>query len=266
MNVQLVVFDWAGTVIDFGSCAPAAAFVAVFAKHGLTVSATEARGPMGTHKKDHLRRMLEDESIRQRWRQRHGRDWVEPDLEAMYRQLVPLQMDTIREHAALVPTVVDVVAELRQRGLKIGGTTGYFREAAALCAALAEEQGYRPDANVCGDDVPTGRPAPWMVYRIMEQLGTYPPASVVKVGDTLVDIEEGLNAGCWSGAVLASSSELGLSAPEYAALPAIERDRRLAELRERFLRAGAHFIVDDLAELPTTLDEINSRLARGEKP
>jgi phosphonoacetaldehyde hydrolase len=151
-------------------------------------------------------------------------------------------------------------------GAKIGGTTGYFREAADLCLELAKKQGYEPDANVCGDDVPVGRPAPWMVYRVMEKLGTCPPATVVKLGDTVIDIEEGLNAGCWSGAVLSSSSEMGMPALEYAALPTAERTRRLAEVRQRFQKAGAHFTVDTLFTLPSVVHDISGRLSRGEKP
>lgn len=266
MRVSLVVFDWAGTAIDFGSCAPAGAFVSVFEARGVRVSHAEARRPMGTHKKEHLRTMLLDQEIRRRWRDRYGKDWSEQDLEAMYRDLVPMQLEAIRQHDTLLPGLLEAVAWLRGNGVKVGGTTGYFREAADLCAGLARGQGYEPDANVCGDDVPAGRPAPWMVYRVMEKLGAYPPASVVKVGDTLVDIEEGLNAGCWSGAVLSSSSEMGLPALEYAALPSAERNRRLAEVRHKFLKSGAHFTVDTLFGLPSAVEDIARRLGRGEKP
>jgi phosphonoacetaldehyde hydrolase len=51
MAIRLVVFDWAGTVIDFGCCAPVAAFRDAFAKLGVPVSVAEARAPMGLHKK-----------------------------------------------------------------------------------------------------------------------------------------------------------------------------------------------------------------------
>src|SRR5262245_46534393 len=102
MQVSLVVFDWAGTVIDFGSCAPAASFVSVFEEHGVRVSHAEARKPMGTHKKDHLRIMLQDDNIRRRWRDKHGHDWTENDLELMYSELVPKQLKAIHEHDSLV--------------------------------------------------------------------------------------------------------------------------------------------------------------------
>lgn len=266
LEIRLVVFDWAGTVIDFGSRAPAAAFVELFTARGVPVSEAEARGPMGTHKKDHLIAMLNDIGIRQRWREQHGRDWTSDDVEAMYQNLVPLQLATVERHADLIPGLPECVAELRAKGIRLGGTTGYFREAAARVLEAAGRQGYTPDANVCGDDVLAGRPAPWMVFRAMEAVGVYPPAAVLKIGDTRVDVEEGRNAGCWSAAVTSSSSEMGLSLADYTALSPGEKTRRLEELRRRFEAAGAHAVIETLHEVPALVARINERLARGERP
>jgi phosphonoacetaldehyde hydrolase len=261
-----VIFDWAGTTVDFGSCAPVEAFVAVFAARGVEVTCAEARRPMGTHKKDHLRAMLSDPAVRSRWRDRHRRDPDEDDLEAMYRDLVPEQLAAIDRHADLVPGLLACAAELQAMGLRLGGTTGYFREAAARCLEAARRQGYAPDANVCADDVPAGRPAPWMVFRVMEQLGVYPPAAVLKLGDTPADIDEGRNAGCWSSAVTASSSEMGLNLAGYAALAPEEKARRLGEVERRFLACGADAVVESLHEVPRLVARINERLGRGERP
>jgi ABC-type sugar transport system ATPase subunit len=101
------------------------------------------------------------------------------------------------------------------------------------------------------DDVPAGRPEPWMIFRVMEALRVYPPSSVVKVGDTLVDIEDGLNAGVWSVGVVDSSNLMGLTGEEFRALSDSERDERRAKVREAYRAAGAHAAVDTLAELPS---------------
>ena len=265
-QLRLVVFDWAGTAIDFGSFAPVAAFVAVFEARGVAASVAEARKPMGMHKKDHLVAMLHDAGIRQRWREIHGRDWNAEDVEGMYRDLVPRQLATVEQHADLVPGLLECADELRAMGLKLGGTTGYFREAAERCLEAARRQGYAPDVNVCGDDVPAGRPAPWMVYRAMENLGVYPPAAVLKLGDTRADIDEGRNAGCWSAAVTSSSSEMGMDVAAYAALSPEEKAWRLAEVERRFLDWGAHAVVESLHEVPRLVAQVNERLARGERP
>lgn len=265
-EIKLAVFDWAGTTIDFGCLAPANAFVACFAARGVAVTPSEARGPMGLHKKDHLRAMLRMPRVAAAWRTAIGREWAEGDVEELYRDVTPRQVEAAGRHRALVPGVHECMAELRRRGVKVAATTGYFHAAAQAVYAAAEAQGYRPDFTICADEVPAGRPAPWMLFRAMEALGVYPPSAVVKVGDTPVDVEDGLNAGVWSVGVIDSSNEMGLAEEELAALPESERGARREAVRKRFLAAGAHHAIDTLAGLPGAIDRINSRLRAGARP
>jgi len=173
--IRLVVFDWAGTTIDFGSCAPAEAFVRVFAARGITATISQARRPMGLHKKDHLRVILNVPEIAAEWRAIHNRDWCEADVEELYRQVIPMQIEAVEACSTLISGTNECVTALRQRGIKIAATTGYFREAAEVCYTASRAQGYIPDYCICADEVPAGRPAPWMIYRCMEALGVYPP-------------------------------------------------------------------------------------------
>jgi phosphonoacetaldehyde hydrolase len=265
-RIRLVILDWAGTTVDHGSRAPVMPFVRALGARGVQITAEEARGPMGVSKWDHLRALLQMPAVARRWRDRHGRDATEEDVDDLYRQFMPLQLEVLDEFSGLVPGVLDCVADLRSRGIAIGATTGYFREAAQRVYRCAAEQGYRPDHCVCADEVPAGRPAPWMIFRIMEALAVYPPSVVVKVGDTVPDIGEGRAAGAWSIGVVRSSSDVGCTVDEWAALPAAEQHRRSAACRAKMLAAGAHAIVDTLVELPGVLDAINARLGPGEKP
>ncbi|HUR54039.1 MAG TPA: phosphonoacetaldehyde hydrolase [Gemmataceae bacterium] len=256
-EIKLVVFDWAGTTIDFGSCAPAGAFVATFAARGVTVTLAEARGPMGLHKKDHLRAMLRTPVVGEKWRRAGGREWVEADVDDLYRDVTPRQVEAAGLYSTLIPGVLDSVARLRERGIKIAATTGYFHAAAAVVVAAGKRQGYVPDFTICADDVPAGRPAPWMIFRAMEALNVYPPSAVLKVGDTVIDIADGLNAGAWSVGVVDSSNEMGLSEAAFAALPESEKAARREAVRERFRGAGAHAVIDTLAELPALVDKLS---------
>ena len=86
------------------------------------------------------------------------------------------------------------VADFRKRGLKIGSTTGYTGEMMKLLLGEAKKRGYEPDSSVCATDVPAGRPEPWMCLQNAMNLQTYPMEAFVKIGDTLPDISEGLNA------------------------------------------------------------------------
>jgi phosphonoacetaldehyde hydrolase len=250
MPIQLVIFDWAGTVIDYGCQAPTGAFVQALGELGVNITLREARGPMGLHKKDHLRALLNEPSISQRWHSAHNRGWIEADVDALYQRVTPLQVSAAKQYSQLIPGVPECVAALRGMGLKIAGTTGYFHEAANAVYAAAKQQGYAPDFCICADDVPAGRPAPWMIFRAMEALNVYPPNAVVKVGDTLVDIADGRNAGAWSLGVIDSSNEMGLSEEELGKLSDDELQHRREKIRGAYLAAGAHGVLNTLAELP----------------
>jgi phosphonoacetaldehyde hydrolase len=265
-SIRLVVLDWAGTAVDHGSFAPVAPFMESFARLGVTISAAEARGPMGLPKRDHIAALLKSPGVAERWRAAHGREGTDADVDRLYAAFIPRQLDVIDAHAEPVPGLLDAVAEVRRRGVRIGGTTGYFREAADWAAAAAKRQGYAPDATLCPDDVRAGRPSPWMIFRLMEMLDVCPPAAVVKIGDTVPDIEEGRNAGVWTVGVTHTGSDVGCTAAELAALPEWERAERVRAAGRRLLAAGAHDLIPSAAEMPTLLDRLGRRLARGECP
>lgn len=250
MPIQLVVFDWAGTIIDFGSCAPVLAFQQAFAAKGIAVGTAETRRPMGVHKKDHVREMLKAQ----------GRPWTEAEVDELYQIATPLQLKFAAERGRLIPGVVETVRLLRDRGIKVGTTTGYFRAALDVCLTAAKEQGFEPDEAVCADDVPRGRSAPWMLFRVMERLNVYPPRSVLKVGDTPIDMAEAVNAGAWALGVVDSSNEMGLTEPEFAALPDDERERRRTAVRDVLLNAGADATIDSLVELPDAIAAFEAML------
>jgi phosphonoacetaldehyde hydrolase len=264
--VKAVVFDWGGTTVDHGCIAPAIVFVKVFKNNGVHVTLEQARGPMGLMKRDHIRVMAQMPAIAAQWQEAHGRPCTEADIEAMYQAFIPLQLDLLADYADPIPGVVDLAAALRQRGIKIGSSTGYNNEVTASLAREAARRGYAPDTWVSSTDVPAGRPFPWMMYENAARLGVYPPEAVVKIGDTVPDIDEGLNAGAWTVGVAQTGNELGLSASEVATLPLEELQTRLAVIRKRLAQAGAHFVVDVPWQIEDVIVEIGRLLAQGERP
>lgn len=264
--VRAVIFDWAGTTVDYGSTAPAVTFVQLFEQRGVPVTVEEARGPMGAHKKVHIRKMAEMPAVAQRWKDAHGEPCGEDDVESMFQEFVPLLLKCLGDHADLIPGTLDAVTALRERGCRIGSTTGYSAEMMELVRPEAKRRGYEPDAVACVSDVPAGRPAPWMCLRNAEALGVFPLEACVKVGDTVPDVEEGLNAGMWTIAVARTGNEMGLSEAEVAALEPDERTARLARARRRLAQGGAHYVVDTIAQVPAVVGEIEARLRAGERP
>jgi phosphonoacetaldehyde hydrolase len=261
------VFDWAGTTVDHGCFAPVAPFVEVLRRHGVAITDGEARGPMGLDKRDHLRELLALPSVARQWQDGHGgRAVTNADVDDLFDEMVPLAIASVDEHTRLIDGVIELGAELRRREIAIGASTGYFAEAARVCVERAAAAGYRPDATFCVSDVPAGRPAPWMIFRNMEALGVYPPSAVLKVGDTVPDIGEGRNAGCWSAGVTATGSDVGLTAEALAALPAGARAARLTTAAARLTAAGAHAVVETVRDVPSLIDMLDARLAGGERP
>ena len=264
--IKLAVFDWAGTTLDFGCCAPAAVFIEGFKRRGVDVTMAQARGPMGMEKRAHIRTMGEMEPIAAQWQAQHGRPMSEADIDAIYEDFVPLLLDVLDDYSTLIPGTVETMTALREKGILIAGTTGYFPEAMARCAAAAAPQGYAPDFSISANQVQAGRPAPWLIYECMKQLDVYPPQAVVKVGDTKADIEAGLNAGVWTIGVAASGNEVGLSQAEFDVLDEAERGRLVAAASERLGRAGAHIVVEGIWDVPDAVAHIEERLAVGEAP
>ncbi len=264
--LKAVVLDWAGTTVDYGSFAPTAVFLRLFETRGVHISAEDARSGMGLMKKDHLRTILARPAVAAAWEAAHGAPTTDADVEALFADFVPLQLAVLKEYAQPIPGTLQTASALHARGMKIGSTTGYIRSMMEVLAPLAEECGYAPDAIVCPDDVPAGRPYPWMCYQNAICLGVYPLEAMVKVGDTLPDIEEGLNAGMWTVGISLTGNLLGMSEAEAGSLTGEKRDAYRKDISARLFLAGAHYVIDGIGDLLPAIDAIQERLAHGEHP
>ena len=265
-GVKAVVLDWAGTTVDFGCIAPAAVFVEIFTREGVEITMEEARGPMGLAKKDHIRAICSMGSVRSRWEGVHGRAPDEEDVARLYARFEPDLHASIREHADLISGTQEFVSALRKRGIKIGSSTGY---SAATMEILIEEagiRGYEPDAFVSPDEVFAGRPYPWMCHLNAMKLNVHPMQSMIKIGDTAVDIQEGLNAGMWTIGLAKSGNEIGLTMGELLLMEPVEFRKRLDAAYWKLYRAGAHYVVDGIWDCLELIDDIDERSKRGQTP
>ena len=264
--IRCVILDWAGTTMDFGCMAPAVVFMQVFEKAGVPISIEEARVPMGAHKKVHIGLIAEIPSVRRRWVDTHGTESTQDDVDRMFADFVPMQEACLSEYSQLISGTNEVIAQCRERGYKIGSTSGYLPGMLAINQADAEKQGYIPDATFGAGDVPRGRPFPHMVLRNMLELDISPVQSVVKVDDTLTGIEEGLNAGSWGIGLAISGNEVGVQLDEWNAFSEEIKQQHRDRIYPTMYQRGAHYVVDSIADLMPCLDDIEARLRRGEKP
>jgi len=254
------MLDWAGTTVDHGSVAPVFALQSLFLIHGFTLSAEDARKDMGLLKRDHIRAILALPHIRDEWHAKKGQFPGEEEVTSLFGEFGVLQLEIVAEHSQLIAGVGDTVRHWQQRGLRIGSSTGYTREMLDPVLAQARKDGYSPDASVCPDEVGAGRPLPWMLARNAQLLGVYPPSSCVKIGDTVSDIEEGLNAGMWTIGLTRTGNMVGLDLDAWNALPEDHKAERIRRAEEKLLSAGAHFVAEDLPACDSILRLIDDRL------
>jgi phosphonoacetaldehyde hydrolase len=264
--IEAVLLDWAGTTMDFGCMAPAVVFMQIYERKGVPITIDEARAPMGAHKKVHIQKISQLESVRRRWQEAHGRAPSDDDVDAMFADFVPLQLACLSQYSTLIPGTLEVVAELRRRGAKIGSTTGYLTEMMKINREDGRRQGYDPDSTVCASDVPAGRPYPYMCLQNVINLRVTTVQSCVKVDDTVPGVEEGLNAGMWTVGLAVSGNEVGLPLAEWQALPAPEQTAKRSRAYARMQQCGAHYVVDTIADLLPCIDDIQERIRRGETP
>lgn len=265
-RLQAAILDWAGTVVDFGSFAPTQIFVEAFAEFDVQVSIEEARGPMGMGKWDHIRTLCDVPEIAERYRQVFGRTPTDDDVTAIYNRFMPLQIEKIPVHSALIPGALDTLTGLRRDGLKIGSCSGYPKVVMDKVVALAAQNGYVADHVVATDETPNGRPWPAQALANVIALGIDDVAACVKVDDTVPGILEGRRAGMWTVALVCSGNALGLTWEGYRALSAEKLESERQRIHALFAGSRPHYLIDTINELPEVVADINRRLAKGEMP
>jgi len=259
-NLKAIIFDWAGTIVDFGCHAPMAAFVKLFLLSDITISISDAREPMGLPKWDHIEAICRLSHVDSQWQEKFGRSADQSDIDRLYQEFIPINAESILHHSQLIPGFVELQQSLRNQGYKLGTTTGYNRELMKVLLAEVKRQGFVPDSLTCSDDLKLTRPGPFGIYKSLIDLDTWPAHHVVKVDDTVPGLLEGHHAGCWTIGVVASGNEVGLTLQEWESLSAKDKDAVRARVKAKLESAAPDYFIDTIAELPDVLQEINHRL------
>ncbi len=254
--IQAVVFDWAGTMIDFGCRAPVVALRAVFAEAGVEIPETEARADMGKAKRDHVRALLAMPRIAGLWAERHGAAATEADVDRLHDAVEPRMRAAARDCAALIRGAAELAADLRARGVRIGSTTGYTRPMMADILPLAAEQGYAPEAVVCAGETAAGRPSPLMMWKAWSSWRPGRRGRASRSTTRSSGSARGWRVGAWTVGSSASGNGVGLAEDELAGLPADARAARIEASAKALRDAGAHYVVESVADLGPVLVEI----------
>ncbi|MBX3422042.1 MAG: phosphonoacetaldehyde hydrolase [Pirellulaceae bacterium] len=264
-HLKAVVFDWAGTMIDYGSCAPAVVFQQIFQTNGIRITPQQAREPMGMAKREHIATIGAMPEVAAAWQNIHGRPLNVQDVDRMYQQFLPLQKEVLGRFSELIPGAAEAEASCRELGLKVGSTTGYTRELMESVTAAAARQGYRPDFVLCSEDAPRGRPAPYLLFEAAKRLDVFPMWRVVNVDDTTAGVEAGRNAGCWNIGISKSGNLVGLSQAELDCMDQSIVGELCKQAERKLVAAGAHYVVPTVAQVPEVLRLIEQRCHSGQR-
>lgn len=182
-NIKLVVSDMAGTTVqDNGEVA--VAFTAALADHGIEASAAQISAVRGASKREAIATLVA---------QRYG--VAEPArVEAVYASFKTQLQRVFTRDAKPVAGAPETFAWLKAHGIKLALNTGFDRDITEILLDALKWRGVA-DTVICGDDVKTGRPAPYMIYHAMEATGTVDVRQVLNVGDTVSDLQAAHNAG-----------------------------------------------------------------------
>lgn len=267
-HIEAVILDWAGTVVDYGSVAPTTIFVEAFSQaFDFPITLAEARVPMGMGKWDHIRALGELDSVNSRWVDQFGQPMSHENVDLIYRTFMPLQQAKVVEHAAPIKGALTAIAWMQGKDIKIGSCSGYPKAVMDVLVPVAADLGYAPDCVVASDDLAAGsRPGPWMALENVNRLGIQSVAACVKVDDSVPGIEEGLNAGMWTVGIAITGNAVGMTEDEWQACSDEQREQLTQVAYDTLYEAGAHYVVDALADIVPVMQLINSRLARGERP
>ena len=187
--IRLVVFDLAGTTVDDGGGTVLGCLIEAARIHELPGSPEELNALMGMNKREVFDLLA---------RRRHGEDVRRAEQVAEEALATFVQsMRAAYEHSLRpVNGAEEVFTFLRERGIKVATDTGFDAQVTQLIVQRLDWPGRLIDLAVCSSDVPRGRPAPYMIFRAMEQVGVIDVRQVMKIGDSPADLEEGFNAGC----------------------------------------------------------------------
>ncbi|MDR9827621.1 phosphonoacetaldehyde hydrolase [Vibrio sp. FNV 38] len=267
-QIEAVIFDWAGTVVDFGSFAPTQIFVDAFQiAYDFEISLAEARGPMGMGKIDHIRTLLNDKIISKRWLTQFGECPTEQHAQEIYHTFMPLQIKQVVKFAEPIDGALASVAFLREKSIKIGSCSGYPKPVMDALVPATREHGYSPDCVVASDEIAAGsRPGPWMALKNVIDLGVTRVSNCVKVDDAVAGIHEGLNAGMWTIGLSVSGNEFGATPEEFQAMTESEIELRKQAAEQVLYAAGAHYVIGTIAELPNVIEHIEARIQKDDFP
>lgn len=260
--VKAVIADWSGTLVDRYCLMPVTSIRNSFFQYKLDIPDEEIRKYMGLPKHDHISYILFNEYGTTAFKKMYGRSPNDFDRAKICKTFDIQMMRELADKRShlfqLIPHVEEALNHLKCIGIKIGVTTGFNSATSAKIVEMLAVNGIHIDTHVGSDSVVNGsRPNPAMFYKCMENLGITDINSVVKLGDSDLDIREGVNAGCTTIGVYGYSTHMNISFPDLATLSEDQLNLRKLKAKHVLDYAGADYLINNLSDLGRVIRAIN---------
>lgn len=259
-KIDAVILDWSGTIVDYGCMAAEENYKEIFSEFGVELTTKEIRAKMGIEKVDHIRAILESDRVSKLWYKNTGIEPNEGDVRELNRRFEEKIFEKVEKYSAPKEYVRKTLETLRESGIRIGSTTSYSSDVMEFLTNIAAKKGVTVDCWINSDQVKgQGRPNPYMIFKNMEKMGIGSVHNVIKVGDTVNDIKEGINAGVAAIGVIDGSSEMGLSLTEFESLSDEDKNSARKKVYDKFKKAGADYIINNFSSLPYIIAQIENK-------
>lgn len=259
--IRAVIFDWAGTTIDYGNQAPAIALRKTFKQFGIEVNLSDFSCD-GTDPLIQIKRLMATEKCQKEWYIAHPDLSLETGVAQLNRWFNRNILEILPQIAEVKSGMPALISYFRTQGIRFATTTRYTREMLTQILPLASEQGFDPAVNVTADEFEDAvYPGIEMIKQAMAKLRIRNAESVIKVGDTPRDIFEGKAAGVMTIGMVEGSSLIGLSQSEFSALPFARRNSLKNQATAELERAGADYVVENAKDLMRLIKELDTEKA-----
>ena len=254
-TVRAVVFDLGGTLVDPYSLTPLRALHNAFKKNHIYLTTHDINRYMGVCKKTHIQSLLRD-YYNDIYRAPSRLSDLDRKVDRIHRVFQVEHDRLTTNNITLLPGALDIHNFLRDKGIKIGVTTGYSIKEAEPILEHLDSQGFTVDKAVTSDMVKLSRPYPGMMFEVMKglEIECLDASSVLKVDDSISGLDEGRRAGSITVGLAKYSSMMGPFALQSTANgPYIHT--KIQSVKDKMIENCADYVLDDLHDLHNILQK-----------
>ena len=257
--IKACIFDLGGTIVDRYSLTPFLSLRKVFSDKCINVRDELLFKDMGKSKKEHINEIISDSIVRNQWIRINNCEPNKNDVDKLFNKFNEIQIESSKNLITVLPETKNCIDFLKKNNIKTGTTTGFNKENMEVIKDKLENSNIFIDSYVSSTCLnKPSRPRPFMIHKNLENLNIRTPNEVIKVDDTIVGIEEGLNADCITVGVARWSINMGIyNLSDAFKKKDIELKSNLKKSREVLESSGAHYVINTLDELPNLIKILN---------